>query len=166
MRFIECCAMAWAALVLAGLLVGVWADEEKVALEKLPRAVTDAVKKRFPRAALVKASRETEDGKTAFEVTVKEGDGKIDVTLDSDGIITLLEKEIAAADLPKPVKDALDKKYPKATFKTIEEVIKVKDGKETLDFYEALLETADKARVEVKVGADGKIKDEEKKDRN
>jgi hypothetical protein len=158
--------MAWAALVLAGLLVGVWADEEKVALEKLPRAVTDAVKKRFPRAALVKASRETEDGKTAFEVTVKEGDGKIDVTLDSDGIITLLEKEIAAADLPKPVKDALDKKYPKATFKTIEEVIKVKDGKETLDFYEALLETADKARVEVKVGADGKIKDEEKKDRN
>jgi hypothetical protein len=132
-------------------------DEEKLPLDKVPKAVLDAVKKRFPNAQVVEAAKETEKGKTEYEVTVKDAGKKIDVTLTPEGAITMIEKEIAAKDLPKAVAEALVKKYPKAAFKRVEEVIKVANGKEALAYYEALLETADKKSVEVEVGSDGKI---------
>src|SRR5205085_11412445 len=43
-------------------------EEEKVPLDKLPKAVTEAVKKKFPRAELVSAEKEKQDGKTVYEV--------------------------------------------------------------------------------------------------
>jgi len=163
-----------AAVVTVALVVaGGRADEEKVPLDKLPIPVSEAVKKRFPKAELVEAAKETsKDGdkeKVEYEVTVKDGGTKIDVMLTPDGKITLIEKEIAAKDLPKAVTEALDAKYPKATLKVVEEVIKVTDGKEALDFYEVLLVTAEKKTFEVKLTAEGKIteteeKKEEKKD--
>jgi hypothetical protein len=149
-------------VLVVALACGVRAAEEKVPLDKVPKAVLDAVKKRFPRAKLVEAARETEDGKTEYEITVKEDGKKIDVTVTPKGAITLIEKEISRKDLPKVVHDALETKYPRAKYKIVEEVFKVADGKETLDFYEAQLETADKKTIEVKVGTDGKIKSEEK----
>jgi len=115
------------------------ADEEKLPLDKLPKAVADAVKKRFPKAELVEAAKETEGEKVEYEVTIKDGGIKIDVMLTPDGKITLIEREIAAKDLPDAVTKALDAKYPKATIRVAEEVIKVTDGKEALDFYEVLL---------------------------
>lgn len=144
------------------------ADEEKVPLDKLPKAVSAAVKKRFPKAEFVEAAKETEKDKTEYEVTLKEGGKKIDVMLTPDGTITVIEKEIAATDLPKAVAEALEMKYPKATYKIVEEVIKVKDGKETLAYYEALLVAADKKTYEVEVEADGKIKaaGEKKEEKN
>lgn len=166
---------AVAAVVAVALVVtGGRADEEKLPLDKLPKAVSEAVKKRFPKAELVEAAKETsKDGdkeKVEFEVTLKDGGTKIDVMLTPDGKITLIEKEIAAKDLPKAVTDALDGKYPKATLKVVEEVIKVTDGQEALDFYEVLLVTAEKKTFEVKLTAAGKIteteeKTEEKKDK-
>jgi hypothetical protein len=150
-------------MVLALNATCTWAGEEKVPLDKLPRAVVEAVKKRFPKAELVEAVRETEDGKTEYEVTVKDGGTKIDVTLTPEGTITLLEKEIAARDLPKGVADAIEAKYPKATLKTIEEIVRVKDGKETLDYYEVLLTTADKKTLEVEITPAGQIKKTEDK---
>lgn len=150
------------------------AGEEAVPLDKLPKAVTDAVKKRFPKAEVVEAAKETEKDKTEYEVSIKDGTTKIDVTLTPEGVITLIEREIAAKDLPKAVIDALAEKYPKATFTTVEELIKVTDGKEAFDLYEVLLVTADKKTVEVKLTAAGKItetedktdeKKEEKKDK-
>ncbi|MBA4192813.1 MAG: hypothetical protein C0467_33025 [Planctomycetaceae bacterium] len=141
------------------------ADEEKLPLDKLPKAVADAVKKRFPKAELVEAAMETEGEKVEYEVTIKDGGIKIDVMLTPDGKITLIEKEIAAKDLPNAVTKALDAKYPKATIKVAEEVTKVTDGKEALDFYEVVLVTAEKKTFEVKLTAEGKITEtEEKKD--
>jgi uncharacterized membrane protein YkoI len=136
-----------------------WADdEEKVPLDKLPKAVTEAVKKKFPKAELVAASKETEDGKTEYEVTIKDDGKKIDVTLTAEGTILGLEKEIAAKDLPKAVTETLDSKYPKATIKVAEEIIKIKDGKEIFEHYEVTLVTAEKKTIEVILSADGKIK--------
>jgi hypothetical protein len=148
-------------IVLAGS--GVWAGEEKLPLGKLPKAVADAVAKRFPGARTVEAAKETEGDKVEYEVTVKDGATTIDVTLTPEGTITLIEKTIPAKDLPKAVADALDAKYPKATLKIVEEVIKVADGKETLDFYEVLLVTADKKTFEVKLTAGGKVTGTEEK---
>jgi hypothetical protein len=139
------------------------ADEEKVPLDKLPKAVTEAVKKRFPDAELKSAEKEKEDGKTVYEVAIENKGQKIEVTLTPEGAIIEIEKQISAKDLPKSAAEALEKKYPKATYKVIEEVIKVKDGKETLEYFEILLVTADKKKVEVSVTAEGKLTKEEDK---
>jgi hypothetical protein len=153
---------------LAGVLVPVGrlrADEEKVALAKVPKAVLEAVKARFPDAKLLGAETEKEDGKTVYEIAIKDKDQKIEVTATSDGKLVSIEKQIAARDLPKTVAITLEAKYPKATYKMIEEVIEVKDGKERVEGYEVLLVTAEKKQLEVVVAPDGKISKEEKKDK-
>jgi hypothetical protein len=136
------------------------ADETKVPLDKVPKAVMDAAKKRFPKAEVKEASTEKADGKTVYEITLKEGGKNIDVTLTEAGAITTIEKEVAFADLPKAVAETLTKKYPKATYGMIEEVTTVANGKETLAYYEAHVTTAAKKTIEVEVLPDGKIKAE------
>jgi uncharacterized membrane protein YkoI len=133
--------------------------EEKVALDKLPKVILDGVKAKFPNAQLVEAAREKEDGQPVYEVTIKDGGTTIDVTLTPDGKIFMVEKEITARDLPKAVADAIEARYPKATFRKVEMISK--DDKPIA--YEALLETADKQRVEAKFDPQGKLLEEEKK---
>ena len=152
--------------VVASLLVVLTtarADEEKVPLDKLPKVVVDAVKARFSDAKLLSAEKETEDGKTVYEVVIQNKDQKIEVTLTPQGEITEIEKQIKAKDLPTKVAKALEDKYPKATYKVIEEVIKVEKKKEQAPYYEVLLVTADKKKLEVVLTADGKITKEEDK---
>jgi uncharacterized membrane protein YkoI len=153
-------ATAVALLVWAGF---VRADEEKVALAKVPKPVLEAVKARFKGAELTGASRETEDGKPVFEVTIKVKGQKIDVTLSPAGELLMIEKQIAAKDLPDAVARTLKGKYPGATYKIVEEIVKVEKKKEKLAYYEVLLVKADKKALEVKVTAEGKVVEEEKK---
>ena len=161
MRQMVCVMVAVAANV--AMLSGVWADEEKIPLDKLPKAVVEAVKKRFPKAEMKEASKEVEDGKTTYEVTVVDDKQNIDVTLTPEGALVSIEKEIAVKDLPKVIADAVMAKYPKGKMTKAEEVIKVKDGKETLEYYEVILTDGDKKDIEVQIFPDGKIKAEEKK---
>jgi hypothetical protein len=150
--------------ILIAVLVPAWADEEeKVPLDKLPKAVTEAVKKRFPDATLVSAEKEIEDNKTVYEVAIKNKEQKIEVTATEDGTIVEVEKEIDAKDLPKAVTETLEKKYPKATIKKAEEIVKVKDGKDQPAYYEMLVITADKKKLEVSISAEGKVMEEEDK---
>jgi uncharacterized membrane protein YkoI len=137
--------------------------EEKVALDKLPKPVAEAVKKRFPKAEVKGASTEMEGGKTVYEVTLKEDGKNIDVSLTPEGSIITIEKELAFADLPKAVAEGFEAKHPKATYKIVEAVIKVTDGKETLEYYEAVVVTADKKTFEVEILPDGKFKGESEK---
>lgn len=156
----------WAAAVTVALVAAVGrAGEEKVPLDKLPKAVADAVKKRFPKLEMKEATKEaTEDKKTVYEVTLTRDKKKIDVTLTPEGAIVMIEKEIDRKDLPKAVAEAIAAKYPDAAYKICEEIIPVKDGKEKLESYEILLETKDKKLIEVVVSPAGKItKTEEKK---
>ena len=141
------------------------ADEEKIAIDKLPKAVLETVKKRFPKAELIEAAKETDGDKVEYEITLKDGETKYDVMFSADGKITLIEKTIAAKDLPKVVADAVAEKFPKSTGNVYEEMTKVVDGKEVLAYYEVLLETADKKMFEVEISPEGKIlKTEEKKE--
>jgi hypothetical protein len=133
--------------------------EEKIPLDKLPKAVVDAVKAKFEGAELVSAEKEKEDGKEVFEVAIKHKGQNIEVTLTPEGKIVSVEKEIAVKDLPKEVSEALDAKYPKATIKKLEEVT---EGDKLT--YEALLVTADKKTVEAVFDPKGKLVKEEKKD--
>jgi hypothetical protein len=153
------------ALTATAFLAGpVRADEEKLPLDKVPKPILEAVKKRFPKAEITGAAKETEDGKTEYEVSLKDGDTKYDVMFSAEGAMTLIEKQIPFKELPKAVTDAIQAKYPKATYKIAEEMTKVTDGKEELACYEVLFETADKKFVEAEVAPDGKIlKTEDKK---
>ena len=152
--------LAAAVLVLAGGAGR--ADEEKVAPDKLPKAVAEAVKKRFPKGEVTAAVRETDkDKKTSYEVTVKDGDATADVTVTEGGGITAIEKLLAAKDLPKAVADAVAAKFPKGTVKKAEEVISVKDGKESTDYFEVVVEV-DGKEEEVEVLPTGKLKEEKK----
>lgn len=138
-------------------------DEKKVSLEDLPKVVSDAVKAKFPDAEVTGASKETEDGKTEFEISIKNKDQKIDVTLTTDGTITGLEKEIKADQLPAPVTDTLKDKYPGATYRKIEEIVKVTNGTEKLESFEVLLVTAESKKIEVVLSPEGKVTKEEAK---
>jgi hypothetical protein len=154
--------------VLCGLLVMaitglvVRADdekEEKVPLDKLPKAVVEAVKAKFPKAELVSAEKENEDGKIVYEVAIKNEGSRIEVIVTPEGKILVVEKEIESKDVPQAVKEALKKKYPEATVKKIEEIIK----NDKTEAYEFLLVTGKKKTVEVKFAPDGKFLEEEKK---
>ncbi len=132
--------------------------EQKVPLDKVPKAILDNVKTRFPGAKLLGASSEKEDGKVVYEIELTYKDLHHDVTYAANGTLILIERAIAFKNLPKVVRTTLEKEYPKATYKIIEEVIKVAGGKEMLDFYEAHLQTADKKTIEVEILPNGKIK--------
>src|SRR5262249_44093690 len=109
-------------------------------------------------------STEKDGDKLIYEVELEFKGLHHDVTLEADGKLILIEREIAFKTLPKAVRKTLDKKFPKATYQLIEEVIKVKGDKETLEYYEAHLETADKKKVEVEIGLNGKIKQPQKQE--
>ncbi len=135
-------------------------DEEKVPLDKLPKAVVEAVKKKFPKAELVGAAKEKEDGKDVFEVAIKAEGTTMDITLTPEGKILIIEKVIAAKDLPKAVAEAAEAKYPKATHKKIEEI----STDDKIEKYEILLVTEDKKKLEVTFDPKGEFLEEEKKE--
>jgi len=157
-KLLLCCVMTMLSVA------AVRAEEQSISLDKLPKAVLDSVKGKYPKAELVEAIQEEDGGEIKFEVTIKEAGKQIDLTLNAAGIIESIEKELGSQDLPKVVTDALEKKYPKAVHKKIEAVFEVEDGKEELEFYEVTLETAAKETLEVKIDDEGEIEDDEKPD--
>ncbi|MCX7664610.1 MAG: hypothetical protein N2112_03595 [Gemmataceae bacterium] len=138
------------------------AEDEKVPLEKLPKAVVEAIQAKFPKAKLKEAEKENEDGMIKYEVTIVEGESKIDVDVTEKGIITGYEKEVALKDLPKGVLETALSQYPKGKAKAAEAVYTVKEGKDTLEYYEVKIEL-DGKKHEVEVLPNGKLKPEEKK---
>ena len=134
------------------------ADDEKVALDKLPKEVTEAIKKKYPDAELVSAEKNKEDGKVVFEVTIKVKKDSIEVTLTPEGKIVTEEKEIDAATVPKVVMEAMEKKYGKSTVKGA--TVISKDDKVTS--YELTIVTKDEKTLEVTFDTEGKFIEEEK----
>jgi uncharacterized membrane protein YkoI len=134
------------------------ADDEPIPLDKLPKEVTAAIKKKFPDAELVEADKSKEDGKVVYEVTIKFKKTELDVTVTPEGKILSVEKEIEVADVPKAVMKALEKKYPKATVKGASEISK--DDK--VAEYEFDIVTKDEKRLYVTFDTAGKFLDEEK----
>jgi Peptidase propeptide and YPEB domain/Putative beta-lactamase-inhibitor-like, PepSY-like len=131
------------------------ADEEKTPLDKVPAAALQAVKKRFPDAQISGASKETENGKTVYEVTLKDKGRTVEVTATAEGTLLTIEREIPMKEVPEVVKKAFDAKSADAKVQSIEEVIKVEGAKETLQYYEFHLP----GDVEVCIYPDGKLRD-------
>jgi hypothetical protein len=98
------------------------------------------------------AEKEKKGKEYVYEVQITDKKQKIEVTVNAEGKILSIEKQIAAKDLPEAVTKTLEEKYPKATYKMIEEVT---EGKKK--YYEVLLVTEDKKTFEVEIAPDGKV---------
>jgi uncharacterized membrane protein YkoI len=109
---------------------------------QLPAPITAAFKKAYPAATIRGTAKETEDGKTVYEVESLDNGKARDLMYNADGTVISIEEEMNAADLPAPVTAALTKLYPKATITVAE---KVTEGK-TIE-YELTLKGAPKSSV-------------------
>jgi Putative beta-lactamase-inhibitor-like, PepSY-like len=146
-----------AAVALTAALLRADDAEEKVPIDKLPKAVTDALKEKFPGAELLSATKDTDDDGVTYDVTIKYKKQELDVTLTPEGKIVEIEREIEVKEVPKVVMDAVKKKYPKATFKGASEI--TKDDK--VAEYQLDLVTMDKKRLYVTFDKDGKFIEDE-----
>jgi len=146
---------AFALFVFVGTAVR--ADEEAVPVDKIPKAVMDALLAKFPKAKIDKCTKAKEGDDIVYDIEFKEGDRKCEADIKENGTYINYEKAIAAKDLPKAVKDAIEKRYPKAKMTEIMEETEVKGKDEKISAYEVVLETADKKEVEVRVSPEGKI---------
>jgi hypothetical protein len=142
------------AVLLSGFAIAsARADEEKIALEKVPAPVLKAFKAKFPDVTIKAAIKEESDGKTLYEIesTAKSG-LTVDAVLQPNGEFVEIEKELKADDLPAAVAAAVKKAYPKSKVTKAEELIK---GDKSL--FELVVETADGKTTEVVVEKSGKI---------
>jgi hypothetical protein len=158
-------SFAAAFAIAAGALVARADDEKPVKESEVPKPVIDAVKKKYPTAAMKEFTREEEEGKVSFEVKVelkeKEKTRTIEVVCSPEGKIQAEEEKISEADVPANVKKALaESKYGKWTIKKVERIIK--DEKESDPFFEFLLVDG-KKKAEVVFDKTGKITEEENK---
>ena len=117
---------------------------------KLPAPILAAFKKSYPNATIKNVAKETEDGKTVWEVESVDNNLTRDIVYNPDGTIVDMEEQIAIASLPAAVTDFVKAKYPKATITLAE---KTTAGAKT--WFELTLKGA--AVTSVEVTPDGKL---------
>jgi hypothetical protein len=151
------------AIVSLGLLVAVGSsirvEDETIKVSDLPKAVTAALKAKYPKGELTKAVKEEEDGKTVYEVVVANEGEKLEVAVSASGKLLEVEQAIAAEKLPSAVTTAIKAKYPEAKIKKAEQIVKFEgdSGQEREKSFEVVLAAEGKADFEVEVSAAGKI---------
>jgi hypothetical protein len=121
-----------------------------------PAAVTTALAKEFPKAAISACKPEHEHGKDIFEVKLTKASGeRIEVDVAPDGTILQVEENIAFDALPAAVKKAFAAKYPKAKATGAEKQTAGKDVRYEIAF------SAGNGRKEATFSADGTFVAEE-----
>ncbi len=127
-----------------------FAEEAKVNVQDLPAAVQTAVKAQTNGATILGASKEREHGLMTYEVETKlDGKGR-DLTFDENGSLLEVEQEVNLDSIPRPAREAIQKKVAGRTIKKVESVTR---GSRT--GYEADVKTPDGGNQEVAVNADG-----------
>jgi hypothetical protein len=148
-----------------------WRPEQVFAGSQLPPALVQAVKKKFPKAEIVRARLDKVLLDTNFWSVEAKVDGQ-QIQIGVDEIsgshqVNTISKAIALENLPKPVTEALHAKYPHAALKSAREVlsglIALPPGKTKPPDYELSIITADKkARIvrftpEMRTKANGEV---------
>jgi hypothetical protein len=93
----------------------------KIAVQ-LPQPIQDAFKKAYPTATIRGTAKETEQGKTVYEVESLDKGKARDLMYNPDGSVISVEEEVRQTDLPAAVMAAFKKVYPKATITVAEKV--------------------------------------------
>jgi uncharacterized membrane protein YkoI len=149
-----------AAFLVSGATAFVAADEKPVEVKDLPKVVVDAVKKRFPAGEIKKAALESEDDETNYEIELVSEGKNVSVVVDDDGDVLEIETELAVADLPVAVTEAVAKKFPNTTVKSAELLIAIEDKEEERK-YELQVAYADGTSFEIVAEPDGEIEEDE-----
>lgn len=132
------------------------ADQPKD-LDKIPPRVLDALNAKFPRAAIEKWTKEREHGKTIYDIEFTAGGRKAEADIAENGTIQNFETQFDPAQLPKPVADAVARKYPKSRMKEVLQITEIKNKKEVDGGFEIVIETAGKQEVELTIARSGKV---------
>ena len=151
-------------LAVLGLASGTRAQDEGIPLDRVPKAVMDSAKAKFPGAQIKVASEETEDGKPpVYALEMKHHRHNVDVTFKADGTVVLVETAVPEKELPKVVRRAVVHRYPGASVMGAESVKKGPEVKKQADYYEFYLMTADEKPALVQVDPNGKVLKPEQK---
>ena len=133
------------------------AQEKKIKRSDLPLAVEKTATE-VSRGATVRGySKETESGKTTYEVEMMVKGHTKDVEVDANGAILAVEEQVEMASLPADVKAGLIAKAAGGKILKVESL--TKNGR--LVAYEAKVQSAAGKRSEIQVGPDGKPLDHE-----
>jgi hypothetical protein len=138
------------ALVIASLVAAAWevgASERRIQMKDLPSAVRDTVQRETKDATLKGLAKETEAGKTFYEVETEVNGHSRDLLCDASGEVVEVEEETAADTAPSAVKAALEKRGRIVRLETVTKGARVT--------YEGVVEKSGK-KSEVAVDADGK----------
>ena len=84
------------------------AQESKVSIKALPAAVRATVEAETKNATIKGISKETEKGKTVYEVESLVNGRTRDFMIDTVGKVYLVEEQLDAAQAPAPVRSALE----------------------------------------------------------
>jgi hypothetical protein len=134
------------------------AQGDVIPVDRVPRAVTDAAKARFPGAKIQQATEEaTQDAKPAYSLVMKHQRHNLDVTFKDDGTVVLVETDLPKKELPRAVLRAVALQYPGASVSGAGSVRKGPEVKKTADYYQFYLLTADRKPRLVKVDPKGKV---------
>ncbi len=114
------------------LAIPAMAGEKKITKKEVPPAVLKAFEKAYPKATVNAYAKETEDGKTYYELETVDGKTKRDLLYTADGKVAEIEESVTMKDLPDEVAKAFTKESPTAQPTKIEKV--TRDDKVTYDF--------------------------------
>jgi hypothetical protein len=109
-----------------------WAQEQKISCDTVPAPVRAAFEKEFAKAPMNSCVKETEKGKTEFEIISKESSSRLTARFQGDGKLVRAEQSVAMGSVPEPVKQALQKKHPDGEVTLAEKV--TSDGAVTYEF--------------------------------
>lgn len=130
------------------------AQERKITRAALPPAVAQTVARESRGATVRGLAEEKEKGQTFYEAELMVQGRHRDVLMDSTGAVVEIEEEVAVADLPAPVRTALQRAAAGAKVERVESLT----SHGTLEAYEATVVRGGK-HGEIKIAPDGTIKD-------
>jgi uncharacterized membrane protein YkoI len=118
----------WGALAMSILFVAqagmASAGETKLKKTQLPAAVQKAADELAKDSQIVGYAKETENGKTFYEVETKKGSLTKDVQFDEQGNTVSVEQEVALTSLPPAVQEGLKKAAGKGKITKVETITK------------------------------------------
>jgi len=127
-------------------------DEEVVAVEALPVAVSGAIESQYSGAKLTSATLEKkDDGVSLYEVKFRHQSKNLEAKVDAQGALSKVKEHLSLDKIPAAISLSLKKSYLKAT---VTEVEKVLAGDKTV--YEVEL-SADDEKIEAVLDESGKI---------
>lgn len=99
-----------------------FAGEKKITKKDVPPAILKASEQTYPKATVNAYAKESENGKTFYELETVDGTTRRDLLYTEDGKVAEIEEVVAMKDLPDAVAKAFAKESSKSLPTKIEKV--------------------------------------------